>query len=68
MHRSSSNEKWFVWPALQARNEEDEEDKTDKGWVEEKCVFYRLNAPKEGRRQTLVFDEYNEVEEAYKDL
>jgi len=68
LHRSSSNEKWFVWPSLQARDEEDKEDKEDKGWVEEKNVFYRLGEPKEGRRQTLIFNEYDEVEKAFKDM
>ena len=62
MHRSPSNERWFVWPSLEHGGEE------DKGWVEERYVFYRLSGPKEGRRQTLLFDEYDQVDIAFRDL
>ena len=61
LQRSSSNERWFVWPSLNTLHE-------DKSWVEEKHVFYRLTEPKKSRRKTLVFDEYNEVEKAFKEL
>ena len=62
MHRSSSNDTWFVWPALQPNGVE------DKSWVKEELVFYRLDTPKEGRRETLFFAEHNDVEVAFKDM
>ena len=62
MHRSSSNDMWFVWPALQPNGVE------DKSWVKEELVFYRLDTPKEGRRETLFFAEHNNVEVAFKDM
>ena len=62
LHRSPSSEKWFVWPLLQTNGTE------DKSWIDEKQVFYRLTEPKEGRRETLVFDEYQDVENAFQPL
>ena len=62
LHRSPSNEKWFVWPSLQTNGKE------DKGWIEEKRVFYRLNEPVEGRREVLMFNEYEDVEKAFLEL
>ena len=60
--RSTSNEKWFVWPVLEPNGIE------DKSWIDEKQVFYRLSEPKVGRRETLLFDEYNDVEKAFKNV
>jgi hypothetical protein len=62
LHRSSSNCKWFVWPLLQLNGVE------DKSVVPERSVFYRLNTPKEGRRETLIFEEYDEVERVFKEI
>ena len=62
MHRSPSNERWFVWPSLEHGGEEDQ------GWVEERYVLYQLSGPKEGRRQTLLFDEYDQVDKAFRDF
>ena len=59
LHRSSSNLKWFIFPQFQINGKE------DKSWVSEDKVFYRLSVPKEGKRQTLLFDEvarlFNEI-------
>ena len=61
LNRSPSNPKWFVWPLFEAKGEE------DKGWVSEQSVFYRLSGPKEGRRETLLFDEYDNVEKVFRE-
>ena len=59
LHRSESNPRWFVWPLFQINGVE------DKSWVSEECVFYRLNGPREGRRETLVFDEQADIEKSF---
>ena len=61
LNRSPSNPKWFVWPVFEVKGEE------DKGWVSEQSVFYRLSGPKEGRRETLLFDEYDDVENVFRE-
>ena len=62
LHRSTSNKKWFVWPQLQLNGSE------DKSWVTELSVFYRLDAPKEGRRDTLIFDQHDEVDKVFSNI
>ena len=62
LQRSLSNPKWFVWPLLQVNGEE------DKAWVTEISVFYRLNIPTEGRRETLIFENYDEVDKAFNEI
>ena len=59
--QSASNPRWFVWPLFQVNGKE------DKSWVSEECVFYRLNGPREGRRETLVFDEQADVKKAFQE-
>ena len=59
LHRSASNQRWFVWPLFQVNGVE------DKSWVSEECVFYRLNGPREGRRETLVFNEQADIEKSF---
>lgn len=62
LHRSSSNPKWFIWPQLQVQGTE------DVAWVSEETVFYRLPAPKEGRIETLIFTNIDEVEKLFSDM
>ena len=61
LHRSPSNTRWFVWPQLEIDGEE------DKSWISEDRVFYRLAKPKEGRRQTLLFDDVEDVEKKFEE-
>ena len=61
LNRSPSNPKWFVWPLFEAKGEE------DKGWVSEQSVFYRLSGPKEGRRETLLFEEYDDFGKVFRE-
>jgi hypothetical protein len=62
LHRSSTDPKWFVWPTLNVNGNE------DNAWITEDKVFYRLSPPKEGRRQVLLFDEIEEVEQLFLEI
>ena len=58
LHRSS-NPTWFIWPQLDLKGAEHME------WIEEDDLLFRLNSPKEGKRQVLIFKEVDEVEELF---
>ena len=59
LHRSSTNPKWFIWPQLNLNGFEHVE------WVAEDDILFCLKSPKEGRRQVLLFEEVDEVEELF---
>ena len=59
LHRSSTDPKWFIWPQLDLNGAEHVE------WVVEDDILFRLKSPKEGRRQVLLFEEVDEVEELF---
>ena len=61
LHCSPSNTGWFVWPQLEIDGEE------DKSWISEDKVFYCLDEPKQKRRQTLLFDDVEDVEKKFEE-
>ena len=61
LHRSPSNSRWFVWPKLEIDGQE------DKYWIAEDNAFYQLAEPKQGRPQTILFDDIEDVETKFEE-
>ena len=61
LHRSPSNSRWFVWPKLEIDGQE------DKYWIAEDNAFYQLAKPKQGRPQTILFDDIEDVETKFEE-
>ena len=62
LQRSPSNPKWFVWPLFQENGEE------QKVSFPEDAIFFVLGQPFIGRRQTLHFDDYEDVDRVFRDI
>ena len=60
LQRSPSNPKWFVWPIFEVKGEE------HRVSLPEDAIFFVLDQPSVGRRETLLFSNYEEVEAAFK--